>query len=75
MSEIKGYYELSRLQVHLINDFKTLEQDILRAIQTVAETYHPDKRWMAIGKTHIEQGFMAIVKAITQPEKGENGNE
>ena len=29
------------------------------------------KRWLAIGRTHIEQGFMAINRAIFRPDRVE----
>jgi hypothetical protein len=28
-----------------------------------------DQRWLAIGRTHIEQGFMAINRSIFRPER------
>jgi hypothetical protein len=27
-----------------------------------------DPRWMAVAKTHLQEGFMAFVRAIAQPE-------
>jgi hypothetical protein len=27
-----------------------------------------DQRWVAIAKTHLQQGFMAATRAIAQPE-------
>lgn len=27
----------------------------------------PDPRWLAIGKTQLQQGFMAVTRAIAKP--------
>lgn len=28
-----------------------------------------DQRWLAIGRTHLEQGFMAINRAVFRPQR------
>jgi hypothetical protein len=28
-----------------------------------------DQRWLAIGRTHIEEAFMAINRAVFQPQR------
>jgi hypothetical protein len=30
--------------------------------------YEIDRRWLAIGKTDLQEGFMAIIRAIARPE-------
>ena len=27
-----------------------------------------DPRWLAIGRTHLQEGFMAVIRAIARPE-------
>ncbi|MBC4892321.1 hypothetical protein H8L28_26810, partial [Klebsiella pneumoniae] len=27
----------------------------------------PDKRWLAIGKTDLQKGFMAVIRSIAKP--------
>jgi hypothetical protein len=29
---------------------------------------NPDPRWLAIGKTDLQKGFMAVIRAIAKPE-------
>lgn len=29
---------------------------------------HCDKRWVAIGKTDLQKGFMALIRSIAKPE-------
>jgi hypothetical protein len=75
MSEIKGYRKLSEVEISEINELKEIETDILGKINYMGTCGHLDKRfenidkrWLAIGKTHIEEGFMAIVRSIAKPE-------
>lgn len=65
MKTIRGYKELSDQTVVVINQIKTLEQEVLDLIDNVNESCEPDKRWLAIGKTDVEKGFMALVKSVT----------
>ena len=82
--EITGYRELTQDEIDLINEAKELEakfldfashvEDVLdrqsmhnqeeNKRQAEAQAYH----WLAIGRTDIETGTMAIVRAITQPQ-------
>jgi hypothetical protein len=66
--EIKGYRELSPMEVAMINDVKDVAELVGRLVNNVdqLETY-PDKRWIAIAKTHLQQGFMALTRAVAKP--------
>jgi len=52
-----------------VNQNKILEETILRRLDELAALSTPDKRWLAIGRTHIEQAFMAINRSIFQPQR------
>lgn len=52
-----------------MNQNKILEETILRRLDELAALSTPDKRWLAIGRTHIEQAFMAINRSIFQPQR------
>ena len=67
--QIKGYRELDDLNVLLVNQNKELEEKVLRRLDDLFACPDYDKRWLAIGRTHIEQGFMAINRAIMQPQR------
>lgn len=45
----------------------TMEETILRFLDKMTGVNNIDQRWLAIGRTHLEQGFMAINRAIMQP--------
>ncbi len=51
---------------------KELEERVLRQIDAVmraAPEVGWDPRWAALARTHIEQGFMALNRAIFRPER------
>jgi hypothetical protein len=66
---VAGYQPQSDVAVELVNENKKLEEGVLRVLDKLAQATDIDKRWLAIGRTHIEQGFMAINRSIFQPQR------
>ncbi|HXF89544.1 MAG TPA: hypothetical protein VNK48_14405 [Xanthobacteraceae bacterium] len=73
---VSGYKPQSQAKVDLVNENKELEERVLRQLDKLAtltavngETVDIDKRWLAIGRTHLEQAFMAINRSIFRPER------
>lgn len=75
MNKITGYRELSVDEVDLINDIKrhgvALNElvDRLRATRPFDPT-NPipiDGRWVSIGVTHLQEGLMALTRAVARP--------
>lgn len=66
---VAGYTPQSDDKVATVNINKQLEEQLLRRIEELVCRDDTDQRWLAIGKTHIEQGFMAINRAIFKPER------
>jgi hypothetical protein len=72
MEKVSGYKDLTQSQIHAINTFKGIEAEILNKLfgetQTAIldKTYQVNNRWFGIGITHIEQGFMALVRSIAE---------
>jgi len=64
--QIKGYGELSQEEINLMNLVKG-QGDALELLIARVETEAVDKRWVSIGKTHLQQGLMALTRAIAQP--------
>lgn len=80
--KITGYRQLSQAEVALMNEGKALAEacgayiaklrthpDVTRN-QAPVETDAPqplDQRWIAIGSTQLQQGFMAVIRGIAQP--------
>lgn len=64
---IKGYRDLSEGEIKLINLVKECGEELAGIIESLNSTGTIDKRWVAIGETHLQQGIMALVRSITQP--------
>lgn len=65
---VHGYRPQSKTAINTVNINKELEERVLQVLDdlTIEEV---DQRWLAIGRTHIEQGFMAINRAIFKPSR------
>ena len=66
---VAGYTTQSDDKVLTVNENKQLEETILKRLDALQENPDFDKRWLAIGKTHIEEAFMAINRAIFKPQR------
>jgi hypothetical protein len=64
---IKGYRELDAEEIADMNRLKELEAMVLATIARLRDATKYDPRWIAIGQTHIEQGFMGLNRAVAQP--------
>lgn len=68
---VAGYKPQSGTNVLLVNENKALEERVLRQLDVLANDASFDKRWLAIGRTAIENGFMAVNRAVFQPTRTE----
>ena len=66
--KIKGYRDLSQVEIDLMNGVKELGPKIDSVIKALVELESNDKRWISIGKTDLQKGLMALVRSIAQPE-------
>jgi len=67
---ISGYQDVSGDKAAFVNANKELEERILRRIDGMTDaSLAIDQRWLAIARTHIEQGFMAMNRAVFQPTR------
>lgn len=65
--QITGYRDLSQDEIDTMNIIKELGAQIETQVDSLAATPGLDQRWVAIGKTHMQQGLMALVRAVAQP--------
>ena len=80
--KITGYRQLSEAEVALMNEGKALAEACgayvakLRTHPDVARNQAPndgvalqplDQRWISIGATDLQRGFMAVIRGIAQP--------
>ncbi len=66
--KIKGYRELSQEEIDLMNKVKEKAAEVGELVNELSHTGSMDNRWLAIGKTDLQTGFMALTRAIAQPE-------
>lgn len=68
---VSGYKPLSQRKVDEVNINKRLEEVVLRRLDDIAhmDPSFYDARWLAVGRTHLEQAFMCVNRAIFQPER------
>lgn len=77
---ITGYRKLNDAEVALMNEGKALAIQVGNFIEKVRGTPKApvpepvagdlpshDPRWLAIGQTQLQQGFMALLRSIAQP--------
>jgi hypothetical protein len=64
---IKGYRDLSEQEIALMNKAKELSQQVGDLIEEIKQTDGIDQRWLSIGTTDLQQGFMAVIRSIAQP--------
>ena len=64
---IKGYRDLTAEEIALMNEGKTLAEQAGAFIEKLRATSGLDQRWVAIGATDLQLGFMAAIRAIAQP--------
>lgn len=79
--KITGYRQLTEEEVALMNEAKALAEQCgafvekLRKYVPSIDAPHPtlapggtlDQRWISIGATQLQQGFMAVTRGIAQP--------
>jgi hypothetical protein len=66
--KIKGYRDLSEDEIDLMNECKAKAVECGQLCEKLYSTTRTDLRWLAIGKTNLQQGFMAIIRSIAKPE-------
>lgn len=82
---IRGYRDLTKAEVDLINEVKAEGERIGKLLDKVeslgtdriiamtgasdSETpFHQAPEWVATGRTHLQQGLMALTRAVACPE-------
>lgn len=64
--KITGYRELSQEEIDLFNEGKALGEPLEAYVQKLRKDPNVDQRWVSIGMTHLQQGLMALGRAIAQ---------
>jgi hypothetical protein len=70
---IKGYRDLSQQEIDLMNEGKALAEQCreytekLKALSFPQDCDGIDGRWLSIGVTQLQQGFMSVIRSIAKP--------
>lgn len=71
--KIAGYRQLSEAEAELMNEGKALAEQVgayiekLRTQEGKLSGIPFDQRWISIGATQLQQGFMAVIRGIARP--------
>ncbi len=68
--KIKGYRDLSQEEIDLINAIKELAEktgELCERLVGKDGGSAPDQRWVNIGKTDLQKGYMALVRSVAEP--------
>lgn len=65
---IKGYRDLTAAEIALMNEGKALAVQCGEFIAKLRATEGLDQRWVSIGATDLQTGFMAAIRGIARPE-------
>ena len=64
--KISGYRELSQQEIDLMNRIKAFGPELELLISDLGRA-EADGRWVAIGRTHLQEGLMALTRAVAKP--------
>lgn len=66
--KIAVYRDLSQQEINDMNDIKAEGERLKNVISAMRSRKEIDQRWVSIAETHLQQGIMAAVRAVAQPE-------
>lgn len=65
--KIAGYRELNESEIDMMNEVKAQGIVLADLIESMKSRQDFDQRWVSIGQTHLQQGIMALVRAVARP--------
>ena len=66
--KIKGSRELSQAEIDLMNEIKQKGVELGGMVANLNIQDSVDDRWVSIGATHLQQGLMALTRAVAKPD-------
>lgn len=66
--QISGYRDFSQEEIDTINEIKSHEEVVAGVYKDLMSLPNTDKRWANIGRTHLQEGFSALVRSVARPE-------
>lgn len=65
--KIKGYRDLSQEEIDMMNEAKELAEKVGELTAKLMASDKTDKRWVSIGTTDLQKGFMSLIRGVAQP--------
>ena len=65
--QIKGYRDLTQAEIDAMNSVKLQAEAVGKVVEAIGGMEGVDVRWVSIARTQLQQGFMALTRAIAQP--------
>jgi len=65
---VKGYKGLAQWQLDLMNNVKGMGQVLGDTVDQLRSNPDVDQRWVSVGTTQLQQGLMALTRAVAKPE-------
>lgn len=65
--QIKGYRELSQVEIDLMNEIKAKGKELGELVDKLRRDERLDQRWVSIGATDLQTGLMALTRSIAKP--------
>ena len=66
--KITGYRDLSEDEIAVMNSIKQVGNDVGKLVEAMKLNQSFDQRWVSIGMTDLQKGFMALTRAVAKPE-------
>lgn len=66
--KISGYRELNQDEINNMNAIKAHGKKLGELVETMRHIEGIDQRWVSIGATNLQQGLMALTRAIAKPD-------
>ena len=67
-SKITGYRNLNQTEIDTINTIKDTGKVLEQLTDFMQMQPDVDPRWLSIGRTDLQKGLMALVRAVAKPE-------
>ena len=64
---IQGYRDLTQDEIDAMNRVKAQAAAVGDLIEALKKQSGIDQRWVAIGATDLQKGFMALVRSVARP--------
>lgn len=64
---IKGYRDLDKDEIAAMNVIKSRAEVIKELVEDIRNLPGTDGRWVQIAEDHLQQGFMALTRAVAKP--------